>query len=249
MNSDLMLQVVNVSKSFSVLDKQPHSLKNMLIRLTQGEWDILTSKTKRWVLKDVSFNVFRGEFVGIMGKNGAGKSTLFKLLCGIYQPTQGEIRSYGQIAPLIELGAGFHPDLTGFENIFLNSAILGFGRQQTKAICDNVIEFSELGDQIDMPIRTYSSGMLARLGFSVAVQLNSPILLIDEILAVGDAGFQKKCLAKIYDLYHEGRTIILITHDPGSIETYCTRCIVFDQMNKVFDGPPKEGAQVYRDLF
>lgn len=200
------------------------------------------------VLEDVSFDIYPGEFVGIMGRNGAGKSTLLRLISGIYLPTSGSVVTSETIAPLIALGAGFHPDLTGYENIFLNAAILGFGKKATEIIAPKVIEFSELGDQVHMPVRNFSSGMIARLGFSVAVHIDAPVMLIDEILSVGDFGFQQKCLNKIRELHISGRTIVLITHDPSSVETHCTRCIVIDHTRKVFDGEPKEGSEYYRRI-
>jgi ABC-type polysaccharide/polyol phosphate transport system ATPase subunit len=146
---------------------------------------------------------------------------------------------------LIELGAGFHPDLTGYENVFLNASILGFGKKITQAALPSIVEFSELGEHLHRPIRNYSSGMLVRLGFSVATHLDAPTLLVDEVLAVGDQSFQRKCVAKIESLHREGRTIVLITHDPNSVRDHCTRCIVIDKSKKVFDGPAAEGVSVY----
>jgi len=248
MNTRPIISVSKLTKKFDHWLNAPHSFKNALIRFSKGDLKIFRSSEKFTVLDNISFEIFPGEFVGIMGRNGAGKSTLLKLISGIYQPTHGTIESFGTIAPLIELGAGFHPDLTGLENVFLNAAILGFGKKATETIIPSVLAFSELGDYIHMPIRNYSSGMLARLGFSVAIHLDAPILLIDEILAVGDIGFQEKCLKKIDELHKSGRTIVLITHDPGAIERHCTRCIVIDHCKKVFDGDPKDGGLTYRHL-
>lgn len=202
-----------------------------------------------WALRDVSFQIGKGEFVGIMGRNGAGKSTLLKLISGIYTPTSGLLRVDQQIAPLIELGAGFHGELTGYENIFLNASILGYGRAAALEAVDSIIGFSELGDKIHMPVKNYSSGMLVRLGFSVATHFPAPILLIDEILAVGDVGFQKKCFAKIEELHKLGRTLVLITHDADVVDKYCDRCIVIEKQEKIFDGAVAEGTKIYRNLF
>ncbi len=243
------ISVQNLSKTFERWTSRPHSFKDLLVKLSHGQFNLFTTGDQVTVLDRVNLEIYPGEFVGIMGRNGAGKSTLLKLISGIYQPTHGQIQAQGKIAPLIELGAGFHPDLTGRENIGLNAAILGFGKKITQAITPKIIEFSELGDHIDLVIRNYSSGMLARLGFSVAVHLDAPILLIDEILAVGDIGFQTKCLAKIKELHQAGRTIILITHSPEAVEEHCSRCIVIDKTKKVFDGPAQEGANTYRKIF
>jgi len=243
-----VIEVKNLTKSFDHWLDQPHSFKNLLMRVSKGNLNPFAVGKQFMVLKDVSFNIFPGEFVGIMGRNGAGKSTLLKLISGIYSPTSGSIETRAVIAPLIELGAGFHPDLSGYENIFLNAAILGFGKKATEAIIPEILEFSELGEQIHKPIRNYSSGMMARLGFSVAINLAAPVLLVDEILAVGDAGFQAKCLAKIDKMHREGRTIVLITHNPDAIEKHCSRCIVIENCEKVYDGNAKEGAEYYKKL-
>jgi ABC-type polysaccharide/polyol phosphate transport system ATPase subunit len=243
-----VIEVKNLTKSFDHWMDQPHSFKNMLTRLSKGNWHLFTSGKQFTVLNDVSFDIFPGEFVGIMGRNGAGKSTLLKLISGIYSPTSGSIETRAVIAPLIELGAGFHPDLSGYENIFLNAAILGFGKKATESIIPEILEFSELGEQIHKPIRNYSSGMMARLGFSVAINLAAPVLLVDEILAVGDAGFQAKCLAQIDKMHREGRTIVLITHSPEAIEKHCSRCIVIENCEKVYDGNAKDGAEYYKKL-
>src|ERR1700677_4240737 len=181
-----VIEVKRLTKSFDHWLDQPHSFKNLLTRLSKGNWNSFAVGKQFTVLKDVSFEIYPGEFVGIMGRNGAGKSTLLKLISGIYTPTSGSIETRDQIAPLIELGAGFHPDLSGYENIFLNAAILGFGQAATTDAVPKILEFSELGDMIYMPVKNYSSGMLVRLGFAIASHLTAPVILIDEVLAVGD---------------------------------------------------------------
>lgn len=241
------IRVRNVTKRFRYWSDRPNSVKSLLVDLLRGKIH-RGEKKELWTLRDVSFDIHPGEFVGIMGRNGAGKSTLLKLICGIYQPTSGTIEVHSQIAPLIELGAGFHPDLSGYENIFLNAAILGFGRQATLEALPAILDFSELGDKIYMPVKNYSSGMMVRLGFSVATHLVAPIILVDEILAVGDAGFQEKCLKKIHDLHNQGRTIILITHTPDQVKQHCNRCIVINEQRKVYDGSPGEGVDLYLRL-
>jgi ABC-2 type transport system ATP-binding protein len=210
----------------------------------QGKLDF-GNRTYFKALEDINFDIQPGEFVGIMGKNGSGKSTLMKLICGIYTPTSGTIQVTSNIAPLIELGAGFHGDLSGYENIFLNAAILGFGKKATEEALAEILDFAELGEKISMPLKNYSSGMLVRLGFSIATHLTAPIILIDEVLAVGDVGFQNKCLKKIHQLHNEGRTIVLITHDMNTVSQNCSRCIVISDKKKIFDGPPSEGVHVY----
>lgn len=243
-SSNALIRVNQVSKRFRFWNNRPNSVKTMLVDLLRGKTN-LGSRTYFDALIDVSFEIGAGEFVGIMGRNGAGKSTLLKLITGIYVPTQGTIEVNGQIAPLIELGAGFHPDLSGYENIFLNASILGHGKAATEAALPKILDFAELGDKIQMPIKNYSSGMLVRLGFAIACQLDTPITLIDEVLAVGDIGFQRKCLKRIHEMHAEGRTIVLVTHDPDAVRVNCTRCIVIDKHQKIYDGPAAAGVDVY----
>jgi ABC-2 type transport system ATP-binding protein len=240
----VMIEVNQISKSFEYWSDRPSSMKTVLVNALRGNF-ALGKRTRFTVLDNVSFEIRQGEFVGIMGRNGAGKSTLMKLISGIYAPTSGQIKVRAPIAPLIELGAGFHPDLSGYENIFLNAAILGFGRKVTNEALPDILAFSELGEFIHMPVKNYSSGMLVRLGFSIATHLTAPILLMDEVLAVGDAGFQAKSLNKITELHKKGSTIVFITHSPESVAAYCDRCIVVADHKKIYDGPAKEGAQVY----
>lgn len=177
------------------------------------------------VLKGISFEVNPGECVAVVGKNGAGKSTLLSLLARVYKPTSGSIKVKGRIAPLLELGAGFHPDLTGEENIYFNGVILGLSRQEMKDRTQAIIEFSEIGDHIQAPTRTYSSGMLARLGFSVAVHVDADILIVDEVLAVGDFEFERKCYAKIDEFRANGGTILFVSHQMDSVRRVADRCI------------------------
>ena len=245
MTTPVMIRLDQVTKNFSYWTEPPPStLKRVLVDAVRGRFHF-GKRVHFSVLDDVSFDIREGDFVGIMGRNGAGKSTLLKLISGIYTPTSGTIEVKAPIAPLIELGAGFHPDLSGYENIFLNAAILGFGRKVTLAAVPQILEFAELGDMIQMPVKNYSSGMLVRLGFSIATHLTAPIILLDEVLSVGDAGFQAKTLNKIHSLHKEGKTIVLITHYPEAVKNNCSRCIVIDQHKKIFDGSAAEGADVY----
>lgn len=238
------IRVENLHKTFHYHTDGPTSLKTMLVNTLKGNIN-LGKRRELKALEGITFDIQPGEFVGIMGRNGAGKSTLMKIICGIYAPTSGKIEIKSSIAPLIELGAGFHIDLSGYENIFLNASILGFGRKATLEALPEILEFSELGEKIYMPVKNYSSGMLVRLGFSIATHLTAPILLIDEVLAVGDAGFQQKCLNKIHSLHQVGRTIILITHDVSAVKNHCDRCIVLSERKKVFDGPVDKGTDIY----
>ncbi len=244
---NILISIRHVTKEYRYWLDRPTSIKLMLVDLLKGRWKF-GQRRKFVALKDVSLEIGPGEFVGIMGRNGAGKSTLLKLIAGIYQPTSGTVRIAGQIAPLIELGAGFHPDLSGFENIFLNGAVLGFGRVAVNSAIQDILEFAEIGEKIHMPVKNYSTGMMARLGFAIAVHLAAPIILVDEVLSVGDAGFQAKCMRKIHELHAQGRTIILVTHSADAVAQNCQRCIVIDSMRKVYDGPVEEGVARYLQL-
>lgn len=243
-----VIELNHVTKSFLLWEDRPDSIKKMLTQVLKGKLE-KGRKHERKVLDDVSFQIYPGQFVGIMGRNGAGKSTIMKIIAGIYKPSAGAVAVNGRVAPLLELGAGFAYELSGRENVYLNASILGYSNQTTKTLYDRIVEFSELGEAINMPVKKYSSGMLVRLGFSIAAHLDAPILLFDEILAVGDIGFQTKCLNRIRELHDAGRAIILITHSPEAVAQFCDRCIVINEHKIAFDGPAKEGADVYRRLF
>ena len=250
MEPNVVIQIKNVSKHFEIDLNNPRNFKKIISDLFKKREDNSKFKKKIVVFDDVSFEIRRGEFVGIMGRNGVGKSTILKMISNIYKPNKGTITTNGRIAPLLELGAGFSDDLSGYENIFLNSAILGFSKKEAEQRIEDIIQFSGLGDHIWFPVRTYSSGMLVRLGFSIAVHLNSEILLFDEVLSVGDAGFQAKCIEKIRSLHKEtNRTIILISHSPEQVREFATRCILLDQGKLVFDGTAEDGTRAYSALF
>ena len=248
MNNESAIEFKDVCKGFNYWSERHRSLKTALIDLSKISIQ-KTEKNRIEVIKSASFNIRKGEFVAIMGRNGAGKSTILKLISKIYEPDKGEIKIHGQIAPMIELGAGFDPELSGYENVLLNASILGYSRKEALANMDKIIEFSELKDLIEMPIKNYSSGMLVRLGFSVATHLSAPILLVDEVLAVGDVGFQQKCIKKIKELHQAGRTIVLVTHDPLQAKTYTQRTIVLNGGIVEFDGDSATGADVYLNKF
>lgn len=212
---------------------------NQKLGTTAREGDFLA-------LDDVSLTVRHGETVGLIGRNGAGKSTLLKLLSRVTAPTAGEIELVGRVSSLLEVGTGFHPQMTGRENVFLNGAILGLSKKEIRAQLDSIIEFSEVGEFIDTPVKRYSSGMRVKLGFAVAAQLRCEIMLMDEVLAVGDAAFKAKCLGRLREVAREdGRTVIYVSHDLESVKTLCARCLVLDKGRLVFDGPSAEAVAFY----
>lgn len=182
-----------------------------------------------WALKDISFEVFPGEVFGVIGRNGAGKSTMLKVMARVLHPTRGRVVMRGRVAPLLELGAGFHPELTGRENIYLNSSLLGYTRKEVDRLFDSILEFAEIGDFIEAPLRTYSTGMVARLGFSVATCIRPDILLVDEVLSVGDSYFQEKCLARMNSFQAQGTTIVIVSHNMETIKNFCSRALWLEQ--------------------
>jgi ABC-type polysaccharide/polyol phosphate transport system ATPase subunit len=199
-----------------------------------------------WALKDVSFDVQRGEALGVIGANGAGKSTLLKLLASITAPTEGEIVIHGRLAALIEVGSGFHPELTGRENVFLSGAILGMRRREIAEKFDRIVEFAGVAPFIDVPVKWYSSGMYVRLGFAIAAHLDPDVLLLDEVLAVGDAEFQAQCLARIQELRRDGTTAVFISHDLDAVEQLCDRALLVDHGRVVKGGTPEDVVREYR---
>src|SRR5215216_563564 len=212
----------------------------------------LVSSRKRkedfWALKDISFDVQRAEALGIIGHNGAGKSTILKLLSRITTPTNGEIMINGRLSALIEVGSGFHPELTGRENVYLNGSILGMMRREITKKLESIVEFAELRQFIDTPVKRYSSGMYVRLGFSIAAHLDPDILLLDEVLAVGDASFQRKCIQRITELKKNGTTIVFISHDLRSVQQLCDRVVLLKKGRIEADGVPAETIALYQNL-
>jgi ABC-2 type transport system ATP-binding protein len=201
-----------------------------------------------WALKDVSFEVREGSTLGLIGRNGSGKSTLLKIISGVLTPSSGQVIRPVSTAALLELGAGFQPDMTGRENIYLNSSILGRSKKDTSLVIDEIIDFSGIRDFIDTPVKFYSSGMYARLGFAIAIHTDPELLLVDEILAVGDAPFQKKCLDKIKEMQNEGRTIILVTHDSSTVQTFCDSAVLLDHGKLISQGDPLKVVTTYSEL-
>ena len=219
MSTDVAIRIKDLKKVFMLSHSGVASLKTLVLKWKRPSMQRLE------VLRGISFEVNHGECVAIIGRNGAGKSTLLSLMAQIYKPTSGTIEMHGRVAPLLELGAGFHADLTGLENIFVNGMILGIDRKTLESRIDSIVEFSELYNHIDSPVRTYSSGMNARLGFAIAVHVDADILLVDEVLAVGDFAFRKKCMEKIDELKAQGKTIILVSHGSGDVQRLADRCI------------------------
>src|ERR1700735_295089 len=205
-------------------------------------------KKEKWALRDVSVEVQEGESLGIIGNNGAGKSTLLKLLSRITAPTSGEISIRGRLSALIEVGSGFHPELTGRENIFLNGLMLGMTRPEITRKVDSIVDFAGVPEYIDVPVKRYSSGMYVRLGFSIAAHLDPDILLLDEVLAVGDIAFQAKCLDLIGKLREDGRTVVLISHDLAAIQRLCSRAILLSHGRVVAEGPPRQVIDEYQQM-
>lgn len=236
------IEFTRVSKRFQIQEEK--TLREFVPALFRGRaWS-----PPFYALQDVSFRVDRGETLGIIGRNGSGKSTILKLIAGVSAPSQGEITVCGRISPLIELGAGFHPDLTGRENVFLNASILGMSRKEALARFDEIISFAELWDFVDTPVKRYSSGMYIRLGFSVAVHSDPEILLVDEVLAVGDAAFQEKCLSKMQEFRSRGVTIVLVSHSMDLVQEFCERALLLNGGYLLADGAPTEVVQHYTDL-
>jgi ABC-2 type transport system ATP-binding protein/lipopolysaccharide transport system ATP-binding protein len=220
-----VIDLEGVSVQYRVPTEQIATLKEYVIRMLQGR---RIEYRAFWALKGLDLEIRQGESLAIIGRNGAGKSTLLKVIARVLRPTRGRVRVRGTVAPLIELGAGFHPELTGRENVFLNGAMLGFSQAQMKERFDRIVEFAELGPFIDAALRSYSSGMVMRLGFAVATEVDPDILIIDEVLAVGDAPFQEKCLARMAEFRAKGTTILFVSHALESVRAICDRAILIE---------------------
>jgi len=233
--------VENLHKKFVLHHDRAKSLKRMFTSFKRSPVETYH------VLKGINFTVKRGETLAIIGRNGSGKSTMLGMIARIYKPDEGSITVNGRIAPLLELGAGFHPDLSGTENVFLNASILGLKQKEIEKRYDAIVNFSELAAFIDSPIRTYSSGMIARLGFAIAVHTDPDILLVDEVLGVGDASFQEKCENKIRQIKDEGKTIIFVSHSPGAVRSVSTRALWLDSGLVRMDGDVETVLDAYLD--
>jgi ABC-2 type transport system ATP-binding protein len=237
-----VIRLEDVSVRYRVPSEHIFTFKEYVIRRIQGK----ISHNDFWALHHVNLEICQGEVFGIIGRNGAGKSTLLKLVARVLRPTQGRVWVLGRVIPLLEVGAGFHPELTGRENIYLNGAILGYTRAEMEEKMPRIIEFSELGGFIEVPMRAYSSGMWARLGFAVATDSQPDILIVDEVLGVGDEAFQRKCAQRIDQYRQQGATILLVSHNAAQVEAMCQRAAWLDHGQLVLSGPAKEVVAAYQ---
>lgn len=242
--SNLAISVHGLSKSFRLPTERSWGLKQAIFNRLRG----VKGYKDQQVLNDINLEIKKGEFVGIVGRNGSGKSTLLKLLAGIYYPSAGEIIINGNLIPFIELGVGFNFELSGRENVYLNGAILGFSNFEIDKMYDDIVEFAELGDFMDQKLKNYSSGMQVRLAFSIAIRAKGDILILDEVLAVGDAAFQKKC-NEYFESLHGKQTVILVTHSMDNVKKFCDRAIMIENGQIVRDGSPNKVANAYEALF
>ncbi|HWE57384.1 MAG TPA: ABC transporter ATP-binding protein [Acidimicrobiales bacterium] len=239
MTGPVVVEAVNVSKKFRLIHERNHSLKATVLR---GRRVVAEDF---WALRDVSLQVNQGETFGLIGQNGSGKSTMLKCLTRILTPNEGHVEVNGKVSALLELGAGFHPELSGRENVFLNGAILGLPQSELKKRFDEIVDFAGVGEFIDEPVKNYSSGMYVRLGFSVAINVDPDVLFVDEVLAVGDEAFQRKCYDKFNELRSAGKTIVLVTHSMGSVDSLCDRVAWFSKGHLMKVGTPREVIEAY----
>ena len=237
------LRADRLSKTFRIPHRQVSTLKERVLHPFQAR-----SFEELHAVDEVSFDVAEGEFFGIVGRNGSGKSTLLKCLAGIYEIDSGDVEVRGRLSPFIELGVGFNPDLTARENVLINAIMLGLTRREARERFDDIVRFAELEQFLDLKLKNYSSGMHVRLAFSVAIQVNADILLVDEVLAVGDAAFQQKCFDEFHRLKAEGRTIVFVTHDMGAVERFCDRAMLLDRGAVTEIGAPRRIARAYNEL-
>lgn len=251
MSNNIAIKVEGLSKCYHIYDTPRDRLSQFVLPRLQRAIGAAPKQYFRefWALKDVGFEVKKGETVGIIGRNGSGKSTLLQMICGTLTPTTGNVTTHGRIAALLELGSGFNPEFTGRENVYLNAAVMGLSAEEVNENIDNVIEFSGLGDYIDQPLKTYSSGMHARLAFSSAIHIEPAILIVDEALSVGDAGFQLKCMLRMREMQEKGVTILFVSHDTGSVVRLCDQAIVMEQGRIVSqDRDPLKCVKLYEQL-
>ena len=238
---DSVIEIKNISKIYNLYNKPSDRLKEALFSRKSRQTDFAA-------LNDVSFNVNKGEILGIIGKNGSGKSTILKIITSVLTPTSGECIVKGKIAALLELGAGFNMEYTGIENIYLNGQMIGFSKEEMDKKLQAIIDFADIGEHIYQPVKTYSSGMFARLAFSVAISVDPDILIVDEALSVGDVFFQNKCYRRFEEFRERGKTILFVTHDMGSVIRYCNRCVLLNAGKKVAEGKPQEMVDLYKRI-
>lgn len=247
MSEEIAISVKNISKYFLLPHEKNHTIKGSLISVLKGKKNKSLERQK--ALTDISFDIKKGEFFGIVGRNGSGKSTLLKIIAGIYQPSEGSIRVEGRLVPFIELGVGFNPELTGRENVYLSASLMGFSKKEIDAMYKNIVDFAELEKFMDQKLKNYSSGMQVRLAFSIATRVEGDILLIDEVLAVGDADFQRKCFDYFKQLKKNKKTVIFVSHDMTAIREYCDRSVLIENSKLIESGTADEVATHYNRLF
>ena len=248
MKTEIAISVKNVSKNFSLNHLKANSIKGLVTGGYKRGGVTKTTETQH-ALRNISFDVKKGEFFGIVGRNGSGKSTLLKILAGIYQPTEGSVSVTGKLVPFIELGVGFNGELTGRENVYLNGAMLGFSVHELDAMYDDIVKFAELERFMDQKLKNYSSGMQVRLAFSMATRADADILLVDEVLAVGDADFQRKCFEYFRSLKKQKKTVVFVSHDLSAVREYCDRAILINENERVTTGTSGDVAAAYTKLF
>ncbi len=241
---DIAVKVSDVSVRFNLGKEKVDSLKEWCIKKLKGS---KTEYNEFWALKNISFEIEKGDRLGILGLNGAGKSTLLKVIAGVYKPTTGKVERHGRMAPMIELGAGFDANYTGRENIFLYGSVLGFSKEFLQSKYDEILEFSELGEFIDVPLKNYSSGMKSRLGFSIATVVEPDILILDEVLSVGDAKFRRKCEAKMQTMFDHGVTVIFVSHSLAQVQRLCNKAILLEHGELVAKGDIVDVSSIYLD--
>ena len=245
LDNGIAITVKNLHKSFKLPTEQAFGLKQAFFNRLRG----IKGYKEQKVLKGLNFEIKKGEFIGIVGRNGSGKSTLLKILAGIYYPEKGEVTINGNLVPFIELGVGFNPELTGRENVYMNGALLGFSNKEMDAMYNDIWEFAELKDFQDQKLKNYSSGMQVRLAFSIAIRARGDILLLDEVLAVGDAAFQQKCNNYFASLKDKNQTVILVTHSMENVRKFCDRAILLENGKIIKDGDPNKIADAYTKLW
>ena len=238
-----LLRVEHIGMKFNLSKERVNDFREYVIRMLKGK---KLEKDEFWALKDINFSIHEGERIGILGLNGAGKSTLLKVVAGVFKPTEGRVIRNGKIVPLLELGAGFDKNYTGRENIFLYGAVLGYGRQYMEEKYDQIVEFSGLEDFMDVPIKNYSSGMKSRLGFAIATVVEPDILILDEVLSVGDARFRRKCEKKMQSMFDHGVTVLFVSHNLAQVQRICNKAILLDHGNLIAKGEMNEMAELYR---
>lgn len=247
MNDKIVIKVENVYKNFRLPHEKQTTIKGALFASLRGKKN--HTSTVQHALSDISFHINKGEFFGIVGRNGSGKSTLLKLLAGIYQPTKGKVSVEGKLVPFIELGVGFNPELTGRENVYLNGALLGFSKNEIDEMYDEIVKFAEIEKFMDQKLKNYSSGMQVRLAFSMAIRADADVLLVDEVLAVGDTDFQRKCFAYFRKLKRNKKTVVFVSHDMNSVKEYCDRVAFIEKSKLVEVGNPEKIANDYTKMF